>query len=459
MVSLQGRGNSVLTIKPAKSVQGKFELPASPDLFLLTLATAMAAKVPTEIKIGQKTPLIESYCSIFSTHLKISLDGELCKTEPLEDPAVLIVFPSSDFSYRDSIIFTALGAGKVVGFRKISDKRLDYFIELGKRIGIMLEKSQQGDLQTLFFVHGSNVNLQAICEENDISGFLGYLLGSKQVHSFQIDYHLLHPLRNLIPIFGYSFQVKSAAPVKDTDPLARRIRMMQAKKNKGNSPSQTFTVTSDFPVQQTTESVKITLPGDEILGSILLCSKIIVVKGSLVISNFLLEPWACQFSTFIRRMGTKLSIQETERSSFGSIGLVSLQKTELIGRKVECVPLYQFKYQVPAMIVAASYSEAQSVFRNLEDLRLDTPDEIDLMEQCIRRLGAHHGEMPDGIVMEGGRDLDGFDLQEDLHAATSGAFAIAALRCQGTTNIADSLILERWPDFHKLIETLCEFRA
>ncbi len=57
------------------------------------------------------------------------------------------------------------------------------------------------------------------------------------------------------------------------------------------------------------------------------------------------------------------------------------------------------------MVVLASFAESQSVFRELEDLRNDDPDGIDVVEWCIRTLGARHGEMPDGIVMEGGEIL------------------------------------------------------
>ena len=108
------------------------------------------------------------------------------------------------------------------------------------------------------------------------------------------------------------------------------------------------------------------------------------------------------------------------------------------------------------LVVLSSYASGQSVFRNLEDLHNETPDLIEQYLSCVRLLGGRHGEMPDGIVIDGAKQYDGFDLTESVSAALSGACAIAGVRCSGKTTIEDSRILERWPDFAKLMEKICE---
>jgi 5-enolpyruvylshikimate-3-phosphate synthase len=158
-------------------------------------------------------------------------------------------------------------------------------------------------------------------------------------------------------------------------------------------------------------------------------------------------------------MGTKVTAQETGRTSFGSTGLLSMQKIELIGRKLDCKPLSNYEHYLPPLIILAAFAQGQSVFRGLDDLRNDEPDGIDLLESCIRRLGARHGEMPDGIVMEGGKDFDGFDFETAFSAELSAAFAIAGLHCVGTTTINDEFILKRWPDFETILTTLFEPRS
>ncbi|MDO5576705.1 MAG: hypothetical protein Q4F84_06455, partial [Fibrobacter sp.] len=159
------------------------------------------------------------------------------------------------------------------------------------------------------------------------------------------------------------------------------------------------------------------------------------------------------------KMGCKVSVQETHRCSFGSVGMVNIQKFELIGRKMECHPAENYFHYIPSLVILAAFAKGQSVFRNMEELRNDEPDGIDLVESCIRKLGARHGEMPDGIVMEGGVDFDGFDFTENYHASISGSFGVAGLKCLGETHIEDESIKQRWPNFETIFSELAEFRS
>jgi 3-phosphoshikimate 1-carboxyvinyltransferase len=185
----------------------------------------------------------------------------------------------------------------------------------------------------------------------------------------------------------------------------------------------------------------------------MVAAKCLLPKGTFSISNMPLETWATPVLSFIRKMGGKVSVQETHRTSFGSTGILSIQKCDLVGRKVECKPAGNFETHLPAMIILAAFAKGQSVFRGLEDLRNNEPDGIDFLESCIRTLGARHGEMPDGIVMDGGRDFDGFDLQGVIPAHIAGSLAIAGLKCMGTTTIEDELLLQRWPLFEGMVKS------
>jgi 3-phosphoshikimate 1-carboxyvinyltransferase len=140
------------------------------------------------------------------------------------------------------------------------------------------------------------------------------------------------------------------------------------------------------------------------------------------------------------------------------VGTVSLQKLGLAGRKVDCNPLFTFAHQLPAMMVIAAYAQGQSVFRGLEDLRRDEPDGIEQLLSLAKAAGVRHGEMPDGIVVDGGRQYDGFDLADHVPASLAAAAAAAALHCMGNTTINDESIARRWPRFSEIVLSLCEFR-
>jgi 5-enolpyruvylshikimate-3-phosphate synthase len=110
------------------------------------------------------------------------------------------------------------------------------------------------------------------------------------------------------------------------------------------------------------------------------------------------------------------------------------------------------------MAVIAAFAEGQSLFRKFDDLRLNDPDGIKQLETCLRTMNVKFGDIPDGLVIKGNHEHDGFDLIEPLPAYLAGAFAVAGLHCVGSTTVNDELLIERWPDFQELIEKLFEFR-
>lgn len=452
----------MLTIKPAKNLHGKCILPPSPDLLLLTAVIALARKQHTSVTpVIDNTALIDRWRRLFNGHLTIATSDDVITFTPAEDdPAVRISFDSPVLPWRDIIVFALLGAGKTVVFRSITGERIATWQKQAKRFGGTITAEPWEDHQCLtmteFTFSGSE---DTTISETDLHALLGTLLGAGKSQKFIVNYPVSSPLRSVAALFNYTLEVKSMQVI-ERDEIARRLRMMQQKRGRGSRGSQQFSVNADFSLPSDDEktAATITLPGDELLGTVFTAAKCLFPKGAFTIGNILLESWATPHLAFIRKMGCKISVQETGRTSYGSVGILHIQTVGLSGRKVECMPAFQYVPYLPSMVVIAAFAEGESVFRELSDLRCDDPDGIDQLEKCIRALGIHHGEMPDGIVLKGGRDFDGFDLPEPLPAQTAAAFAIAALRCIGTTTINDELLLLRNPNFHDLLQTYGEFR-
>jgi len=454
----------VLTLERAKSFQGNFELPGNPDLLIIALGVCCALQQPIRIGKVPKSPLTDSWKDVFENVLTISeVEEGIWDVGPItENPSPFLLFQSEHIPYRDFLLFLFLGMGKTIAFRSVSEKRLQWWQKKAHQFGCTAKIEQFGENKGITFEEAGSCAIRSDIDENDISALLGLFIGMNEEVSFQTEFSFSHPIRDLAPHLGFEVQVKSATPQdKESDPIARRLRFMKSRKKKVSTASlpQAFTISVRFPEKEKPERISLQLPGDDVLGGMLLVAKCLIKKGSLAVGNMPLETWGTQILALFRRMGCKISVQETGKTSFGSVGIAGFQKFAFSGKKVECRPLYQFIRQLPTMIVVAAFAEGQSVFRDLEDLRKDEPDGLDRLVYCIRTLGARYGEMPDGIVMEGAREFDGFDLTEPQVASMSGAFAIAGLRCIGKTTIEDAAIIERWPNFEGIIKELGEFKT
>jgi hypothetical protein len=447
----------VLTVKPAKEVRGSVSLPPNPDLLFLSAITAIGSGVSVSFPKIEETPYITNLLESLAPIAERRKENDTLIITPRLDFANQIALLVDSIPYRDYSLFVLLGMGKTVRFSKLSDKLLDQWKRYARRIHCEIAAQQHDSGIDVYISSLASYSLspESILEPEEIMPIIGFALGLKKTIQFCIDTTFQNPLRHLFAEMKIVFSVKSNAEAREMNPILRRIRLAQAKK-RGDGQGVSFTIAGDFT--QTGTACTVTLPGDDVLCATLLLAKSIVQRGTLTIENVLLEPWNLAMLTLIRRMGCKPGIQETGTTSFGNTGMVQLQRFDVVGRKSECTPLYQYRNQLPAMVFLCCLAKAQSVFRGLIDMRNEDPDPIEEMLTCIRKAGGRHGEMPDGIVIDGREQFDSFDLAEEIPAALAAASAVFGLHSHGTTTIADKSIHRRWPFFTELLDRLCEYR-
>jgi 5-enolpyruvylshikimate-3-phosphate synthase len=447
----------MLTITAAKEIKGHVSIPPSQDLFFLALIIACASRCPSRITPLISSPRVDAWIETMKRHAEVVAEASSYRIEPSGSgdnaPPQLSY---QDIPYRDFAVCSLLGRFGALRFDSLPKRRFDQWRSLIERTGCRLREESLSGAQGIILDESDKFHIpDKIVESDDAQAFLGLALGLRKPIVCTIDAPFQSPLRHVLPCFGFECSVVSLNQKKDEDPLIRRMRFLKTGK-KSEGPLQ-FSLSVDFS-KDPARQAELTLPGDEILSSLIIAAKCLVPKGSLIVENVSLETWSTPLLQFLKNMGAALGTQETGRSSFGSVGSVVVQKINPFGRKVDCRPRYQFASQLPIMVVMAMFAQGQSIFRNLEDLRNDEPDGIDCLNACISTLGARFGEMPDGIVVEGAKQFDGFDLKAPLPSPIAGAFAVAGLKCRGTTTIADDLLAKRWPDFETILRSITQFK-
>ena len=458
----------MITLHPAKSMQGKLNLPPSPDLLYMAALAACAARLRVNIGGINNSAVIEDIIRSLKSHAEIEMVDSTLSISPKStdsgEEALLLTIPDSLLPYRTVYIFMGLGMGKTVVSRSTPQRQLADFAAIAHRIGINVESVNVGEttgLRTLSFDGG--IAESSCPNEDDCAALLAFLLGKREKLTFSItDYHLSTPLRRLAHALGLEVNARQCVSSGEDAEMAKRLRFMRGKQRAPEAQNQqNFIVEANFSTinADTANVVNITIPGDEALAAALITAKALVPKGDFELSNVALDPWASQAVSFLKKMGAKINTDEQTKTAFGPAGVVTVRKSERVGRKARCVPLYHYLGQLPCMTIAAAFAEGKSVFRDLEPMRLFDPDGLEQLEQCLRPLGIRHGEMPDGMVIEGAKEFDGFDILEPLPAHIAVAFCVAGVKCHGKTSIADEFVFARWPDFEKMISEIFEFRG
>ena len=453
-----GKGvTGVLEVTAAREMKGTVVLPPSGDCFFLAVVITLAADTAARIAPLRDIPLVPWWEKALAGHAVFNCNAESCLVEPAGSAtASAITLSYEEIPYRDFVVFLLLGLKKTLLIDPLPKARLDAWTKLAADLGCGLQAGGESGKTALTLTGEENFRVRDTLKSIDeVHPVLGLALGLKKQVSLTTDTSFASPLRHILPVFGYTLGVTSNLRDKNEDPLIRRMRFMQIGK-KSEGPVM-FTIAADFSKRENRQ-VDVQVPGDDVLGAIFAVAKCLVPKGGLVIENIGLESWNMATLSLFKKMGGIVATQETADTSFGSCGTVTLEKFGHSGRKVECEPLFQYAQQLPAMAVLAAFAEGQSVFRGLAGLRGDEPDGIAQLISCVNLLGARCGEMPDGIVIDGGRQFDGFDIAEQMPAHVAASFAAAGLRCMGKTTINDGAILRRWPRFEEILKSVCLFR-
>jgi 5-enolpyruvylshikimate-3-phosphate synthase len=437
-------------------MKGTISLPPSSDCFFLSMIISLGSKIPAKISPIRDMPIISWWEKAFSGHILFKTTDDTVTIEPISQSSN-IVLSYEEIPYRDFSVFLLLGQKKTIVLDPLPKARLEEWNRILNDMGCTLKTINTENNKTAIYLDNTdNFRIKDTVKSiDDVHAILGIALSLKKKVTIATESMFFSPLRHVLPSFGYEINVNTNLKNKNEDPLIRRMRFLQTgKKSDGNL---IYYIEADFTNSKASYS-EITLCGDDTLGAIFTAAKTIVHKGSLIIENVPLESWGMATLNFFRKMGGIIATQETHKTTFGSCGIVTLEKFGHFGKKIECSPVFLYSSQLPAMVVLSCFASGQSVFRGLSDLRKDEPDGLEQIIFCLKKIGARCGEMPDGIVIDGQKQYDGFDLPEPLPANLAASFAVAGLKCMGQTNINDSSILRHWPRFEEILKSSCIFR-
>ncbi len=93
--------------------------------------------------------------------------------------------------------------------------------------------------------------------------------------------------------------------------------------------------------------------------------------------------------------------------------------------------------EIPVLCVAALAAEGRTVIKGAEELRVKETDRIAALALELSRFGAEVKERPDGLEIEGGKELQGTTCYSHGDHRMAMALAVAGLMASGETGIQD----------------------
>ncbi len=449
------------TIYPAKSIEGTIRIPPDTDAFVTAALMAIATRIPARLfPVPASSDYLEFWMDRLSSRVTLQeQEDESILCSPISSPQRLWDLSPETLPCTEFSLFLLLAAGHVFPISSLARHTLESWQETARQCGCKIIQYEENHESAIRFDKSDGFRSpRASLSSEELLRCLGIACSLGQNCSVQC--HVSPPpfFRHILEAFGCRITLYNSRDTKKEDPITRRLKFLK----KDSRPALQHIDVNCIrkpPKQAHAPVLDISIPGDRTFSALLIAARTIIPKGFLALDNVLLEPQSLPVLSFVKRAGASLHCTTDTTTSFGNCGTIKIESGSLAGRKMDCTPgSYTIEY-VPAMSIIAAYIRKKNIFKGLSHVRDYTSDPLAVWSAAISHIGVRHGLMPEGIVIEGTKQYDGFDLNKKspclLPSYMSGACAVAALRCMGKSTIDQPSLTARWPDFFNIIDTVC----
>ena len=200
---------------------------------------------------------------------------------------------------------------------------------------------------------------------------------------------------------------------------------------------------------------KVIVPGDISSAAFWLVAASIVEGAELLIENVGINPTRTGILEALEMMGANISL-ENERVITGEpVADLRVKATQLKACTIEGEIIPRLIDEVPILAVAALFAQGTTIIKDAAELRVKESDRLAVIASQLGKMGANITELPDGLEITGGKELNGAEVDSCGDHRIAMSLAIAALRAKGKTiiNGAEAAAIS-YPEFVESLQAI-----
>jgi 3-phosphoshikimate 1-carboxyvinyltransferase len=214
-----------------------------------------------------------------------------------------------------------------------------------------------------------------------------------------------------------------------------------------------------IPGGQKLKAINATVPGDLSSAAFFLCAALLFPDANLVLDSIGMNPTRAALLDVITALGGKIKVLNVEEHHGELIGTIQVNgpASGPRGMHIGGALSAQIIDELPVLAAIAPYTLDGITIRDAKELRVKESDRIALVAKNLRAMGAQFTEHEDGIEIPGNQQLHGARIDSGSDHRIAMAFAIAALRATGVTEIhgAEAAAIS-FPEFFTHLDSLAQ---
>ena len=202
---------------------------------------------------------------------------------------------------------------------------------------------------------------------------------------------------------------------------------------------------------------QICVPGDISSAAYFIVAALIVPGSEILIKNCGINETRDGILRVCRAMGADITVLNAHTSGGEVVADLLVRYTpDLKGCVIEGDIIPTLIDEIPVIAVLAAFADGTTTIRNAEELKVKESNRLDIMVHHLSEMGCDITGTEDGMIINGGKTLQGAVLDSFLDHRIAMSFAIASLACESTLTIrrADCVNIS-YPAFYQDLERLC----
>jgi 3-phosphoshikimate 1-carboxyvinyltransferase len=206
---------------------------------------------------------------------------------------------------------------------------------------------------------------------------------------------------------------------------------------------------------QRLHGIEARVPGDLSSAAFFLCAAALFPGSQLTLPNLLMNPTRARLLDILMHMGLSISVTQLDEIHGEMVGSLQIEGAKLKGATIAGADSAALIDEIPVLAAIAPFSQQGIEVRDARELRVKESDRITSIVTNLRKMGAEVEEREDGLKIPGSQTLRGAELNSFGDHRIAMAFAVAALRTEGETQIqgAESASIS-YPAFFETLEEL-----
>lgn len=210
---------------------------------------------------------------------------------------------------------------------------------------------------------------------------------------------------------------------------------------------------------QRLRAIDAAVPGDLSSAAFFLCAAALFSESNLVLDGIGMNPTRASLLDVLRGLGVSLNVLDLSEKHGELIGALQVLGSAdgLGGAEISGALSAQLIDELPVLAAIGPYTQKGIRIRDARELRVKESDRIALVVRNLRAMGASVEEFEDGLDVPGNQTLHGAEIETGEDHRIAMAFAVAALRATGDTEIkgAECAAIS-FPEFFDFLNRVAE---